>query len=368
MNDYKIITINHKKELRCLINQIKRYGLDTDGILFGGIVRDDIIGNHYRNLFIEKSLDFNNYWNDKYDLETRYRTIIPNDIDIFFKKVNSSIMFQDKISNFIRDFPGSTMSVSIENTFKNINYTNNNLFLTHKKINIRLIIGNTLTCRGKTLNLKIDVIEIDHLRSSAFGIDIEPPFYNVDFLSNVFIVEKVNSSYITRISNCTGTDIDCMVFSKKAQITAKIIDDIINLRTQFINRLISFNAEYINCYRILKMIDRDYFSWNITNVPFEFIETLKIKDSIEDKCCICLDDIIVNNDNKIEIAKKFEKIVMLTTNVKKVNYLHVDCFMNYLKKEQRNRFIDDTTGKIECRCPFRNLFKFKECYKKVEYI
>lgn len=364
----KVITINQRREMRCLINQIKTFGLNSEGILFGGIVRDDIIGNHYRSLFIEKSLDFSKYWDDTYDEETKYRTIIPNDIDIFFRNQNSSSIFLDKVCKFIQGFGGSTMNISYENTFNNINYTNNHLILKHRKINIRMNIGNTLTTRGITLLLKIDLVEIDVNNPQIYNRDIEPPFYNVDFLSNVFITEKINSSYITRISSCTGTDLDSMVFSRKTQITAKIINDIINFRTQFINSLNTFNAEYINCYRILKMIDRNSFSWNITNIPFRFANISDITYSIEDKCCICLDEININEENKQDFEKEHPQIVILTTNEKKPNHLHNDCFMNYLKKEQKTRYVDDKTGKIECRCPFRNLFNFKYCYKNIEYI
>ena len=80
----KVIKINYRREMRSLINQIKHIGLNSDGILFGGIVRDDIIGTHYRNLFIEKKMNFDKYWDNSYDIETKYRTILPNDIDIFF--------------------------------------------------------------------------------------------------------------------------------------------------------------------------------------------------------------------------------------------------------------------------------------------
>ena len=46
-----VISIHYGREMRCLINRIKTIGLNSDGILYGGIVRDDIIGNHYRNSF-----------------------------------------------------------------------------------------------------------------------------------------------------------------------------------------------------------------------------------------------------------------------------------------------------------------------------
>lgn len=371
----KVIKINYRREMRSLINQIKHIGLNSDGILFGGIVRDDIIGTHYRNLFIEKKMNFDKYWDNSYDIETKYRTILPNDIDIFFRNENTSNIFIKKLKDFIGGFYNSFVNIKYENTFNNNNnYTNNYAFLLHKKITIHLVIGNTLTNQGKALNLNIDLIEIDYNNqnmNNAAYIDyikhIEPPFYNIDFLSNIFITEKVNSSIITRISNCTGTEIDSMIFTKKTNITTKIINDIINFKTQFVNNLDYFNSEYINCYRILKMIERQY-SWNITNIPFTFINITDLIEDVDDKCCICLDDIIINNTTKEEFKQEHLQIVKLTINKIKPNYFHTNCFISYLKKEQKSRYIDEKTRKIECRCPFRNLFNFKDCHKNIEYI
>jgi len=98
------------------------------------------------------------------------------------------------------------------------------------------------------------------------------------------------------------------------------------------------------------------------------IETKDIIEDISDKCCICLDDIIINQETKEEVIKNYNQLVELNTNKKKSNYMHNHCFLHYLKKEQKIRYVDDTTKKIECRCPFRNICNFRECYKEIKYI
>lgn len=357
------IIVNVIREKRQLCNRIKTLALNNNGILFGGIVRDDIIGRHYRNLFLKKGMDIDKYWDVSYDNETKHRLIIPNDIDVFFRADNNSITFQNRLREFVKEFNGY-MSVSINNTFEYSDNINN--FLQHKVINISLRVGKTLFASGVRIAVKIDLIEINYSRRdndnyqiSEYAKIIEPPFNKLDFLCNVFISEKSGSgTEIVRISNCTGTPIDEMTTSNKMIYAASIINDIINFKTKFARINDSFDAEYYNCYRILKMINRKY-PWTITNLPFKFI--LHTEVVIDDYCCICLDNIIYDHPTNI---------IELNTYETKSKYLHSDCFINYLTTEQKVKFINsnDEKRQIECRCPFRCFFNFRDCYKSIEYI
>lgn len=359
------LNINRLREKRSLCNQVKTMAMNNKGILFGGVVRDDIIGKHYRKEFIKKDLDFNKYWDSSYDEDTKYRLIIPNDIDVFFRAENNSITFQNKLREFVKDFNG-TFHITDDVNFRHLDYSQMNKFLKHKIININIRIGRTLFDRGININLKIDIIEIapnnyqsDNFEYSLFSQRIEPPFNNLDFLCNSFIMEKSGSGdYITRISNTTGTPMDNMIFSEKLAFSLIIINDIISFKTKFVRNCNSFNTEYINCYRILKMIDRK-FSWNIINLPFRMITIADITCKIEDKCCVCLEEII-NVD-------KANEIVEINTYKIKSNYLHKSCFVKYLYEEQQLRYVNQDTNTIECRCPFRGFFNFKECHKEVLY-
>jgi len=367
------IKIIYYKEMRNLINRVKQIGLNSCGILFGGVVRDDIIGKYYRKMFINKYLDYNNYWDNNYDIETKYRTIIPKDIDIYFKSENNSTTFINDLRKLVQRF-GGNINVTVNNNINHMNYINNYVNFKHKKVNIHIIVGGSLTQPGISLYLDIDIIEIDGSRIMRDNIEyidelnkIEPPFNNLDFLSNIFIIEKRNSIIMTRLSNCTGTPIDNMLFSEKTNMASKIIKDILNFKTQFVSKIDCFNTEYVNCFRILKMIEKN-FPWNITNIPFKFLKIIDINEIINDKCCICLEDIKIDDMTKDEIMENYKEIVELNTNKKKKNYLHNKCFINYLKKEQKARYVDDNSKKIECRCPFRNIFNFRDCYKEIEYL
>lgn len=347
MND--TINITYGKEKRALINRIKRFGLDNNGIIFGGLVRDEIIATHYRDEFINKKLNFSRYWDKDYDSETNKRLIIPNDIDIYFKNNSNIEEFLEKIKTYIKSFNGKIIIHDINsNNFRSFLY-NFNISLNHTKVYIEIKLGRTISFSGIRLSLEIDIIS----NVNQSNLLLEPPFYNLDFLSNVFIMEKNNGITNIRLSSCTGTILDTMNFVKKSMNSYKIIDDIINFRTQFVRNLTqNLDNEYTNCFRIIKMIDREY-SWNITNVPFS---PITIDEDDDNRCCICLD--------------KFDKkkqLISINTNPITKNIIHRCCFMTYLKTEQRKRYRNDN-GLIEIRCPFRNPFNFKECYKNVNYI
>ncbi len=361
---FKKITINYDKEKRLLINKIKKIGLSLDGIIFGGMVRDEIIATHYRQEFINKQLNFENYWNHEYHIETIGRLLIPNDIDIYFKN-DAYIKFIEGIKEVAETFGGGIYvnDINHSSNFKAFNYVNSNLKLKHTKVSVEIKLGKTMRYSGVLLKLNIDIISntinptIDNYTYHHLIEHLEPPFFNLDFLSNIFIMEKSKGHINIRPSNCTGTPLDTMIFTEKNNFTSKVINDIINFRTQFVRNITySYDAEYINCFRIIKMIDRDIYSWNITNVPFKPISPTDIDEKDELSCCICL-EMITNKDKDLTI---------ITTIPKVKNVLHKDCFISYLKKEQMKRFRNEL-NLIECRCPLRTPFNFKDCHKLVQY-
>ena len=363
------LKINHLREKRCMYNRIKAFAMNANGILFGGVVRDDMIGKHYRNEFIKNGNDFDKYWDDRYSKETKHRLIMPNDVDVFFRTENNSAIFIEKLREFVKEFNG-TVSVTEDRNFRQFEYTNMMPYLRHKIIVVSILIGKTLFKRGSIISAKIDLIEIksndSNLRSNydfaRLTSSVEPPFHNLDFLCNIFIMEKTSSGDFTvRVSNATGTPIDDMTFIEKSRFTTRVIDDIINFRTQFTRSIDGYYTEYINCYRIMKMINREV-SWDITNIPFRTNITIDdIKDVETHNCCICLEGI----NNSIVLSNEIVEIN--TYKSKQGNYLHLGCFIEYMMKEQRRKYFNAETQQIECRCPFRGIFKFRDCHKTINY-
>jgi len=360
------INVIHSKEMRNMINQLKNIGLVNKGIIFGGLVRDEIIGTYYRDKFLEKNTSIDNYWNPTYDIETRYRTIIPSDMDIYFKNETDTNSFIVKITEFVNRFNGTIQFKKINNKslIDNFEYNpNNSTTFKHIKINIYIRIGRTFTYYGHKLQFEIDVITNNNIVNYD-GKDIEPPFNNLDFLCNVFLMEKINGKNTIRISNCTGTPIDDMSFANKLKFSSLIIDDIIQFKTEFSRNINNSNTEYINAYRILKMINK-FHRWNITNLPFKMYNNSNFPYEADTMCCVCLQNIIINKKDDCE--KDDYVLIPFNNQEKNGNIMHYNCFYNYLLQEQNKKYRNPETNQIECRCPFRNPFNFKDCHKSIKY-
>ena len=95
------ISINIQKETRYLYNIIKRSGLTEGGIIYGGMVRDEILATYYKELYdtyVEENKIIDPYhekfWNPNFHPETNKRLIIPNDIDIYFMLNYNSFLLE----------------------------------------------------------------------------------------------------------------------------------------------------------------------------------------------------------------------------------------------------------------------------------
>jgi len=347
------IYFNYVKEMRFYINKIKKIGFKNSAIFFGGIVRDEIISCHYRQLFINKNLEFNQYWNPEYDLETKHRLLLPNDIDVYFNSTENANKFINNMIELLKSFRGVINITNMEHSH-NFRYMNESHNLKHYKLNTYIEIGKTFIFKGIKIKLDLDVIYFDD--TAGGSIYIEPPFYNLDFLCNIFIMEEINGNKVIRHSNTTGTPLDNMSLIPKTKKLLSIMDDIINFRTQFVRNVNSINTEYVNAYRIIKMMSKTQ-NWTITNLSFSCVLNSSLTTTITDikTCCICLEEIPVEEDIKI--------ITMNNNN----NKFHYNCFLEYLEKEKNNKYRDAKTGEIECRCPYRTPFNFKDCYKTITY-
>lgn len=333
------------REKRAAYNSIKQIGIGEDGIIFGGMVRDEIIATHYGSLFdaycnsmppVKKH--YNKYWNINYHSETHKRTIIPNDMDIYFRDNEKSESFIRAISNLVELYNGKiriTDSILYE-------FGDN---LVHKKIGITLFIGKTFIYPGTILRINIDIITNMNPTYS-----IEPPFNNGDFTSNLFVMSKiVDDKYQIRLSNNTGTLLDSMSYTKKLNVQLQIINDLVSGKTEFIRRSMSNSAEYINGMRILKMLEKNI---KITNLLFREVE----ETSIEQDCDICQMDIK-------SIEYQGDSFIELLTNKHAINVMHKSCFKRYLRNEILKKNRNAETNKIECRCTRRNTFKFNDSHK-----
>jgi len=227
--------------------------------------------------------------------------------------------------------------------------------LIHKKIKIVFRLGRTIAYSGIRVEINIDVI----INNQELSNPLEPPFNNADFTSNLFVmVQNYTGKYDIRLSKNTGTKLDELNYVSKQRIEMKIIDDLVNGRTEFIRKATDARAEYINGLRILKMIKSNH-PLKITNLLFNEIDDDEAIKSIEHECDICQSS-VKNKDD--------DCIIEINTNQFFKNYMHKSCFLEFFEKEVCQKRVNNDTGCIECRCTRRNIFNFKESYKFHLYI
>lgn len=342
------VSININRERRVAFNAIKLEGLNQEGLIYGGMVRDEIIAKYNKTLFDDfvKTIETNRYekyWDSSFHPESSKRLLIPDDMDIYFKNTQQSEIFITKIEEYAKSFNGY---VSVYNVATNAGlfYVLGNNF-SHKIVKVVFRIGRTLSFIGHRIEIKIDVIV------NLADQNIEPPFNSADFTSNLFVMAKTApGNYEIRLSNNTGTSLDEMSFVAKRRAEMKIIEDMIEGKTEFIRNVESLNAEYINGSRILKLLSKHGNSFQITNLLFKEISVSPCTQN----CDICLEAISEGaSDTFVEIL----------TNKHAGNVMHRKCFISYLTKEVANRYRHPNSNHIVCRCPRRNSFNFKESFK-----
>lgn len=342
------VSININKERRIAFNTIKMLGINGEGLVYGGMVRDEIIAKFNKTLFDDfvKPISNNAYekfWDMSYHPESNKRLLIPDDMDIYFKTTQHADKFIEEINDYAKLFNGHITVHNVEST-SGLFYVLRNNFA-HKIVKVFFRIGRTLSFIGHRIEIKIDII------INLADEIIEPPFNSADFTSNLFVMSKTSpNNYEIRLSKNTGTRLDDMAFVAKRRLEMEIIENMIVGKTEFIRNVESNNSEYINGSRILKMLLKPINSFQITNLLFRQISISPCTQN----CDICLE--IINKD-------AVAPFVEILTNKHACNVMHQKCFIDYLTKEVSKRYRNEMTHQVECRCTRRNAFNFKDSYK-----
>jgi hypothetical protein len=375
-----------------LYEKIKAKVIDNNGIIFGGFVRDMIINDHYKSIYNNRnnrtphtSHNIHQFWNRFYQTETAARVMVAKDMDICMYReedVNAFIVALGELFNEEVGF-GNVSSSDFTTINNNENRYSTVAIKMHKKLIYKVIVGRIpYVHSGIELSFEFDIVV-------PVSKNIQPPFYNTDMLSNVFILNKQG----VMMSKHTGTIIDHMSVLNRQKMSMKIMSDVVEFKTQFCMRSRSDasdasdvsddfecgNFEYnIKVYeRIHKMLFRE-FHWNITNLPFllENYKAIKIKNIeetaadgtstekpptfVKETCCICIG--CINNN---------EKVVKISTNTKNVyTTLHAYCIFKYFHTQldtAKKDFLENSE-QFEFRCPMRSVVNFKKCYDNIDKI
>ena len=197
------------------------------------------------------------------------------------------------------------------------------MILIHTKYVINVNIGKTITWKGIDFDIYLNITT-----KIPNGNNIQPPFEQTNFIHDILIMTK--EGYGPRISQYTGIkDIDNMDIVNKNLLFAKIIEDLCYYKTYILA-----NNYLYNNYLAMKSIELINNGWFIINSP---ISISKNKDTNEEICIICLDNIEKNSD-----------IGMFKTNN---CTLHKNCLIDYIKNK-----VNNDTDKL--LCPYRQPIDF----------
>ena len=127
------------REKRMAYNYIKRLGIAEDGIVYGGLVRDEIIATYNKTKFDEYAKTFemgtniyDRFWDSSFHPESANRLLVPNDIDIFFNSNETADQFIVKLTDFAKGYSGTIISYNVQLT-NGLFYVLGDNFI-HKKV------------------------------------------------------------------------------------------------------------------------------------------------------------------------------------------------------------------------------------------
>lgn len=353
-----------------IFEEVKKTVFKHNGIIFGGFVRDMIIGDHYKEKYngVNK-YNIHKFWNRMYQPETAARTIVANDMDICMNKEEDVDVFIVALRDIFNDRVGyanissSMISVTSENSYFRIPIS------LHKKINYTITIGKIpFVHSGVEISFDFDIIVPRNPK-------LMPPFNRLDMLCNVFVLNKQG----VVMSSNTGTIIDQMSILNKQKMSLRIMEDIVKFKTQFClgnytdnYTCGSFNYNKKVFERLNKMLFRT-FKWNVENMPFILGEhktnaaaPADTSDS-SDKCCVCLN----NYRNNERVFKVFlDKSAGKTSTGQTCSIAHDKCIFKYFETQLENAKQDkiEYGEDFKFRCPMRNTINFKQFAENINDI
>lgn len=366
------VNINVLKEKKAIYSCVKKQAFKYDGIIFGGMVRDEIISEHHKKKFdayiksnessLVSSGDFSmDFWNKDIHPESSARTIVPNDMDVYFNNEKKTDLF---ISGLEKDF---NIDVIIEDDVP-IKYSGPLSHLFSKKVIIKYVLGKTFTFKGYVLIIKLDIIY------PIAEITMEPPFCNLDLLCNAFIQKKDG---IKRVSSDTGTELDTMSYAEKMCATAKIIKNMFEFKTEICQIVRRKDIRY-SVERYLKMLVRSNgFSWDITNLPYDLVEPTNERCCDEEICCICQGDLndpenydriaIVTNNKYITVNDGQNVTKVKTNEILDGSKTHHKCLLSYIKEQLKKDQYSEEHQQLSIICPYKKIINYSYCFRKINW-
>jgi len=291
---------------------IERLAFENNGIFWGSYVSAKCLHSYYSTIYYNEDLPIEKYWDSSFHPETKDRILYSNNINIAFPKVNNYKKFWDKCVN---------NSITIE--------YNDNL-----KLSI----------------LEYPEIEITIILMTEGGL--LPPFNEITFLCDGFIMFKKNENIQIKYSRNTGTPFDNLSDKKFKIVENNIFKELYQKKTMICN---------INRCDISKIYEIINNGWKISNLPYSIItsnydisECIELSKFSNNNCFICLEKLFDDDISIEELAIIYKDITRPET----VYYpIHHKCLIKYILHKN---------SKI-MKCPYRFTINFSNCEILVNY-
>jgi hypothetical protein len=246
-----------------IYTDIKNCLLSSDGVLFGGCVRDNILHDHSAINFYEK-LTHLPYGDPNADIETINRLIIPRDIDVVFYKETDIDVFKAALG--LKGYKVThTNTVSQYPTIIPIGWL-------HNKLTIMFSLPDTLRTYSTGMPFfMVDVLYPDI--SNISYIDKLPPFGACDFECNGLVMFKKYGSEIIALGGDLNYD-KTSAYSAYSSLS-DVISDILDKRAIFC-------GDSTMSHRIKKMLGKGY---TIASHAVSLLTRADLSD--DDLCLIC---------------------------------------------------------------------------------
>jgi len=366
------VRIDIGREKKDIIHVLKEKCFKHNGLVFGGLVRDEIIANHWYREFNKfynseeqrtnplRENFYKSYWDTSIHPESKGRAVIAKDVDTFFSSHDNAIAFIDAVQEeFGRD---AFYIPSEDDRDDSIFYTNcciADSFIV-KKCVINYAAGKTRIFPGHLIQMGLDIV---YPREAGMVISyLEPPFSNTDLTCNMFVQDKNG----IRISKNPGDWFKSFSLVEQSIVLAKTMIDMINFRTLIVKDSSTTYDKIKDIQRYLKRMTDKKFPWTIENLPYDIVDYVPKEEEDELKkevCCICQSLLVNDQPDTIAIIRSVNSSGEKMAGAK----LHHKCLCNHLKFEIERRLVyPRLKNQPNLVCPFKCPINFDKCNELID--
>ena len=381
---FRNVSINTHAQRKAIFRDIKTACFTNKGLVFGGMPRDEIIQEHYSELFREYAAEngisihvedyHKKFWDTTFHPETAARTLVPNDADVFFRSSENANSFIERMKLI---FPGQEFHVSAEpDNLRSVFYAGSlrsNIIV--KKCTVMYRAGKTRTFGGVMITVPVDIV---YPRGESVIFNDEPPFGSCDMMCNIFVEDSLKCR---RISKNVTNEIWFTSLStyKKSLLTTKVIQNMLNFQTDIIKEPQKIYNNLHDVERYVKMMSRPNFPWTIKNLPYTLVKSVTIEkedaqesdaEITESICCICQENLNChdNIDTSIAIINALSSSGQEISGSKIHHACLLKSFTHQLSSDHRiTQHRRENTLQNCVKCPYKSPIDFGVCLYKIKW-